>query len=264
MFHVLGAGYYISKNHFTGEKSPDRVTQAFEIELFTTGGGKSRLGTEVYERAAGSLLVAKPGQARCSYQAFEAYYVHFTCDEPAFAKTCLEPLVGFRPFSDMVGLTERFLGIAEAHTLRGAGYELIEAGELLRLIGELHRTAKVYTVERYAAYCGNIGRAVALMKREFGEKLPLADMAREANMSPSFFHRVFLEQTGVTPHEYLTRIRLDHARKLLLGSGMSIAEISFACGFSNQSYLNYLFQKRFRTTPGAYRQAGMAAGYHGG
>ena len=60
MFHVLGAGYYISKNHFTGEKSPDRVTQAFEIELFTTGGGKSRLGTEVYERAAGSLLVAKP------------------------------------------------------------------------------------------------------------------------------------------------------------------------------------------------------------
>ena len=58
--------------------------------------------------------------------------------------------MGFRPFSDMVGLTERFLGIAEAHTLRGAGYELIEAGELLRLIGELHRTAKVYTVGRYA------------------------------------------------------------------------------------------------------------------
>ena len=65
--------------------------------------------------------------------------------------------------------------------------------------------------------------------------------------------RVTREYLGVTPSEYVNRIRMEHAARLLVGTDDSIVEISGDCGLENQSHFYRLFRQHFGMTPREYR-----------
>jgi transcriptional regulator GlxA family with amidase domain len=78
-------------------------------------------------------------------------------------------------------------------------------------------------------------------------------------MSKASFAREFRRYTGCTFTEFLNRVRLDHARRLLLTSADSVATIAYAAGFSNLSHFNRLFRRTYGHPPSADR-AGQAEG----
>lgn len=87
-------------------------------------------------------------------------------------------------------------------------------------------------------------------------------LAGMANYSSWHFIRAFRAAYGETPHAYLVRMRLEHARKLLRTSPLAIAEIALASGFENRCAFSRLFRQHFGTTAGAVRRqswAGLAA-----
>jgi len=75
--------------------------------------------------------------------------------------------------------------------------------------------------------------------------------------SYDYLRKLFKKETGVTPHEYLTRIRMNAAKLLLSGSSRydySINEISEMCGFSEPLYFSRIFKKRFGCSPSQFVQ----------
>ena len=82
----------------------------------------------------------------------------------------------------------------------------------------------------------------------------LSELAELSGLSRSYFIRAFKQITGMPPYRWLLMQRVKHAKALLRGTNMPIAEIAAACGFADQSHLTRVFSKAFRTSPAAWRR----------
>lgn len=98
-------------------------------------------------------------------------------------------------------------------------------------------------------------RVLACIETRLVERIHVADLAREANMSVFHFSRMFKRATGHSPHQYVTLQRIDRARQLLVATSMPIAEIARAVGFKTQAHFTGVFAQHAGTTPRAYRLA---------
>jgi AraC family transcriptional regulator len=96
----------------------------------------------------------------------------------------------------------------------------------------------------------------ALMEQRLSDPLPLADLAGVAGLSVSQFARGFKAATGEAPHQFLMRLRMEQACRLLRTGATPIAEVAVACGFSHQEHLTRVIRMRLDTTPAAIRRTG--------
>ncbi|PIG91059.1 AraC family transcriptional regulator [Gloeocapsopsis sp. IPPAS B-1203] len=78
--------------------------------------------------------------------------------------------------------------------------------------------------------------------------LGLAELAAVVQMSPHYFCHLFKQSTGLTPHQYVIRCRVERA-KMLLHNGEAIADTAYTVGFANQSHLNRHFKRIVGVTP---------------
>jgi AraC family transcriptional regulator len=81
--------------------------------------------------------------------------------------------------------------------------------------------------------------------------LSLSDLAAVVQMSPFHFARLFKESTGLAPHQFVIRCRVERAKELLLQGKMGISEIATEVGFANQSHLGRHFKRIVGVTPHA-------------
>jgi AraC-like DNA-binding protein len=90
------------------------------------------------------------------------------------------------------------------------------------------------------------------------EPLSLADLSREAAMSPYHFLRTFRAVVGMTPHQYVLRTRLHRAAVQLRRSNEGVSSIALANGFNDLSTFNRRFRQLTGRSPTAYRAAAAA------
>lgn len=96
-----------------------------------------------------------------------------------------------------------------------------------------------------------VARACEYIRANLGANLSLKDLAQEAGLSSSHFHRVFLKTMGISPHDYLVRLRVEKAMELL-GKGGDMAEVALDTGFVDQSHFSRCFKRIIGTPPGRY------------
>jgi AraC family transcriptional regulator len=85
--------------------------------------------------------------------------------------------------------------------------------------------------------------------------LSLHELSRQLGMSVYFFVRSFKRSTGLPPHQYVLRRRVERAKEFLIDPDISIADIALRCGFATQSHLTATFNRLTNLTPGEYRRA---------
>ena len=85
--------------------------------------------------------------------------------------------------------------------------------------------------------------------------LTLAELSGVAHMSPFHFSRVFKLSTGLSPHRYVVRRRIERAKRLLADSELPLHEVARAAGFADQSHLARHFRLRLGTTARSFRLA---------
>ena len=97
-------------------------------------------------------------------------------------------------------------------------------------------------------------RVLAHIRAHRCEPLPLADLAAVAGVSTGHFARAFRTSVGETPHRFVVRQRVEHARELLRAGGRktSLADAAFRAGFSSQSHLTRCFRAVCGLTPGEF------------
>lgn len=114
--------------------------------------------------------------------------------------------------------------------------------------GSLQR-APIETRERTAVW-----RARDYLSEHFATDIGLEELAGIAGLSRAHLIRAFRKEFHITPHAFLTDIRIRRARALLC-LGRSPADVAFACGFADQAHFTRHFKARVGITPGQFRKA---------
>ena len=83
--------------------------------------------------------------------------------------------------------------------------------------------------------------------------MSLQTVAAKVNISPSYFSAIFSSEMGQTFIEYLTSVRLDRAKELLMCSSMRTAEIGYEVGYKDSHYFSYIFKKVVGCSPKEYK-----------
>ena len=82
--------------------------------------------------------------------------------------------------------------------------------------------------------------------------LSVDSLASEAGYCPSYFRRIFRDEMGTSPKEYLTEIRIRHAIALLESGYYSVERVSELSGFTGAKYFSTVFKRTTGKTPSSY------------
>jgi AraC-like DNA-binding protein len=88
-----------------------------------------------------------------------------------------------------------------------------------------------------------VGRCLSLMENEYTQPLQLATLAKAVHLSPRSLLRTFKKIMGVSPIDYLIRLRIEKSRELLRDPQFSITQVAFRVGFSDSNYFARQFKK---------------------
>jgi AraC-like DNA-binding protein len=95
------------------------------------------------------------------------------------------------------------------------------------------------------------------LNSHFMEKVSLSRLSIMVRMSPAYFCRNFQKVTGRSLTDYVARMRVDHAKELLLSSDHSITEIAYETGFASHSYLDKIFRRLVGCSPQEFRNSAV-------
>ncbi len=107
--------------------------------------------------------------------------------------------------------------------------------------GEISYEDSVHKVKEYIA-------------ENLNENLTIKDLAESVNMSSSHFSRVFKQQTGFSPYDYILISRINRAKYLLQTTNMTIASVAYEVGFNSESNFIYYFTENEGISPGKFRK----------
>ena len=98
-----------------------------------------------------------------------------------------------------------------------------------------------------------IKRAKEYIYEHQAEKLSLGHVAKAVNMSAFYFCKMFKRVTGINFTDYLSRVRIEKAKNLLLNPNLRVSEIAFEVGFQSLTHFNRVFKKLLGQSPTDYR-----------
>lgn len=118
-------------------------------------------------------------------------------------------------------------------------------------IGEAARNVSTKQEEQSS---GLIAKAKKYIDTHYSTDISLDDVSREIDVSPYYFSKLFKEETGVNFIEYLTGIRMDAAKRLLLDGERNIKEICCEIGYQDPNYFSRIFKKNVGVTPTEFKE----------
>jgi len=129
---------------------------------------------------------------------------------------------------------------------------------IARLISvEHHREVDFRKTKISALPNWRLKRAVAHIDANIAEPISLGDVADAAGLTRMYFAAQFRAATGVRPHEFILRRRIECAQEMLLNSGTALVEIALSVGFQTQAHFTTVFKKIVGQTPHRWREANL-------
>lgn len=125
------------------------------------------------------------------------------------------------------------------------------SAEIRRILLAIQNLQNAFPVDPHFSM---IRKAKLYIDSHFSDSdISLHIVASEVNVSPNHFCTIFSQESGETFIEYLTCVRIEHAKKLLRTTRMKIADIAYASGFNDPHYFSFMFKKKTGTSPREYR-----------
>ncbi len=246
---------------FTRHDYTPHFHEALVVAVTEAGGSEFRSRGLTQEAKDQALLVFNPVEAhsgrmgRSERWRYRSFYLR----QPAIDHVAALVGIAAAPYftANLVsdpGLVASFLALHRAFDLGGDPLRLEELlaasfGRLIARHGGEGRRVPESPRDRAA-----IGDALALIHDEHARGLTLEDLGRVSGLNAFQLIRLFKRATGLTPHGYLTQVRLGAAVRRL-ERGMPLAEVAVAAGFYDQSALTRHFKQAYGITPLRYVRA---------
>ena len=175
------------------------------------------------------------------YESIKRDYPHLTLKEEVFAE--FEPLVS---------------AFIRFQSLNTPGSDCEKLGLFMCIIARLCDIWHVSGKNTSSAPPLDMNRLIAYLSENFSRPLSLRKLAAQSAMSPNTLLRHFRKMLGGTPMNYVRKLRLEAAAKLLLSTTLRIDEIADRCGFYGSSGFIANFRRAYGTTPGRFRAGGKS------
>ena len=149
--------------------------------------------------------------------------------------------------ADLLDAVARLVRIAETPAESKVLAPLVIKEIIYRLLagGQGARLAHLLT----ASDTRRISKAIGHLREHFDEQLKMEEIARELGMSVSGFHHHFKSVTSMSPLQFQKHLRLQEARRLMLGEELDAASAGFRVGYEDPSYFNRDYKKQFGAPP---------------
>ncbi len=118
----------------------------------------------------------------------------------------------------------------------------------------LIKREKAYSRQTQSSYVRHMRLIKDYIDCHYMQNITMDDLCRLEGLTPQHICRIFKSCTRMRPMEYIARIRIDNAEKMLTHTGHSISEIAYWCGFDNENYFWKTFKQITGSTPGEYRK----------
>ena len=225
------------------------VHEVHSLAYVRKGSFGYRARGRTFELVAGSILVGRPGDE------YVCTHDHHVCGDecmsfqlaPATVEAIGAAAATWRvgvlpPLPQLMVLGELAQAVVDGRSDLG----LDEVGCLIasRFVQHQSRTRKKQSANDPRAV-----RAALWIDAHSHEPIGLEDAAREAGLSPYHFLRQFSKALGVTPHQYLVRLRLRHAARLLAARERSVTDIALDVGFGDVSNFVRSFRRAAGVSP---------------
>jgi AraC-like DNA-binding protein len=240
---------------FTSHDYAPHSHDALVVAVTETGGSEFRSRGEIGEATTSVLLVFNPDEphsgrmARSSRWRYRGLYLTQSALSTLAATLGIESV----PYFTANGLSDRELIAAflDLHQALQDGRDGLLAGE--RLVGSFGRLfhrhgSKGERVPIASRDNGAVSTVQALVRERYGEQLKLEAMGRSVDLTPFQLIGLFKRTIGLTPHAYLTQVRLRAAIQAMRG-GVPLAEAALSAGFYDQSALTNHFKRAYGITP---------------
>ena len=145
------------------------------------------------------------------------------------------------------------LALAEEHETSAPGNNFVSLGIFMALAGRL---ARCFSAERHVAGFdyGSVSKIIAFLNKHYREEISIAKLCAIGGMSKSSLMRNFKNASGVTPLQYLLRLRVGEAAFLLRSTEKTLGEIAAEVGFNDVNYLSRQFKRAQGLPPALYRK----------
>lgn len=268
--HLLAAGPGWRVSDIVCDSGPqdrpfEEQHQAMSVALVSAGTFQYRTRHGAALLAPGAILLGNHGHCfecghehgtgdRClSFQYAPGHFEEVAAEipgarRPDFSSPHLPPLTALAP---LAAAAEVARDEADGAALEEVSLRL--AGAVIRTLADGKRPARRVGTADERRVTGTLRRIEAAAQDGQDMRLSLADLSRDAGMSRYHFLRVFRQVAGMTPHQFVLRMRLHQAALRLRQSTEAISAIAFDCGFGDLSTFNRRFRRIMGVSPGDYR-----------
>ncbi|WP_181438516.1 AraC family transcriptional regulator [Paenibacillus sambharensis] len=118
--------------------------------------------------------------------------------------------------------------------------------------GWLQAASKPKTIEPVSNLSLYVEYTVRFMTEHYNEQMDMEELARDSGVSISRFYRAFRQYTGLSPHKYMTKLRMGESLRMLAEQGRSVTDVAHAAGYSDEFYFSRHFKKHMGLTPTEY------------
>lgn len=224
----------------------------YEIEIIKSGSTLSKLNGKDAVAESGTVFFMTPADFHeyefC--QGFDLYNIQFTAE--AISSKILERLVSekarsYQPNEKIFGKMCKLSSVMLELFTEGANPEILTRlleSLLLLLINDSR--ADIYSVSESGQ---NIQKSITYIHEHFKENPSLGEVAATLPLNEKYFCLKFREYTGMTYKEYLKALKLRFARRLVLATSLSMAEIAENSGYGTQSHFNREFKEYYGISP---------------
>lgn len=240
---TINQARFIDENNLfkNGNLSRTREVTEYEIVLFMYDGGYSVVNNKKFPITKGAVRFLKPGDVLYSYRFKDVYVIHFSSNSNEIVNN-LNTFDYSQDYFDMVNL---FVKISEAFVVEDS----------LKMLYYLFKI--LYTLNKGQEQVNYVDSTALSIKRyiddNFRSKLTLSDMSEMFFIHPVYLQKKFKKAFGITPSEYIKKLRIQEAKKLLLTSNVSVEIIAEQLGFCNTSYFIKTFYAECNETPAKFR-----------
>lgn len=103
-------------------------------------------------------------------------------------------------------------------------------------------------------YSYSIYKVINYVKQNYAKKITLDEVSKMTYLSKSYFSKMFSDEMGITFSNYITKVRIEKSKQLLLDDTIKLVDVGYLVGFIDQSYFIKCFKKLVGVSPGKYRK----------
>jgi AraC-like DNA-binding protein len=236
-----------------------RVLNEFQLLFVSNGQGIFEAdGVKETVIKAGTVFLLFPGvwhryrpSAETGWEefwvGFNGHYADYLMQQNCFKKA--SPFVHVGSHAELMNV---FIQLIDTVKYEGTGYYQLSSCLITQLLALVYSSAIMTDVQRQ-----NKNKFVHIarykMHENFSVSLDMEEMARDLNVSYTWFRKAFKETMGIAPNQYHLNIRIEKACKLLKETDLTVTEIAYNLGFESEFYFSRIFKKKTGVAPGRFR-----------